>query len=175
MSSYVFKALLTLADERETEKFQDLNRSIRACDAILKSVEAYLTAFQNDLGTVSTEIETLQNRSTGLSRKLENRKAAEQRLGPIVEDIAIAPVTVRKITDGDVNDTWMKALREVDTKAKSMELRSDSSIRAIKDIKPEIDKLITKVGPQHLEWKIIADISRPSSGLENTLLRVLSH
>jgi len=61
-------------DEREKGKFQDLHRSIKACDEVLKSVESYLYSFQTDLGVVSAEIETLQNRSTMLNKRLENRR-----------------------------------------------------------------------------------------------------
>jgi hypothetical protein len=85
-------------DEREKGKFQDLHRSIniclrgltdatprdmngyvgslsmQACGEVLKSVESYLYSFRADLGVVSADIETLQNRSTHLNKRLENRK-----------------------------------------------------------------------------------------------------
>lgn len=51
---------------------------------------------------------------------------------------------MRKITDGDVNDAWLKALKEVDIKAKTIEARKNSGIRAIKDVEPELEKLLNK-------------------------------
>ena len=95
-------------DERDKVKFEDLHRSIRACDDVLNSVEINLTKFQNDLGAVSAEIETLQARSTALSIRLENRKVVEKGLGPIVEEITISPAVVRKISEGMIDEAWVK-------------------------------------------------------------------
>lgn len=57
---------LSLVDdfEKEKDKFEDLHKSILECDEVLQSVETYLTSFQADLANVSSEIESLQNRST---------------------------------------------------------------------------------------------------------------
>src|SRR5436190_3832168 len=74
------RANASVTDERDRAHFEDLHRSIRACDDVLSSVEINLTNFQNDLGIVSAEIETLQARSTALSIRLENRKAVERGL-----------------------------------------------------------------------------------------------
>src|SRR3954469_12759153 len=80
--------LMVFADDKEKDKFEDLHKSILACDEVLKSVETYLTNFQTDLAAVSAEIESLQNRSIALNTKLQNRKVVEKLLGPAVEDIS---------------------------------------------------------------------------------------
>ncbi|KAF8455026.1 Sac2 family-domain-containing protein [Kalaharituber pfeilii] len=131
--------------EREKDKFLDLHRSVKACDEVLKSVGSYLSSFQTDLGLVSAEIETLQTRSQVLNQKLENRKTVEKLLGPIVEDIALAPHIVRKIAEGEVNDSWMKALKETEQKMKSVEALDQSTIKAVQDVKPELERLTNKV------------------------------
>ncbi|PWW74393.1 Vps52-domain-containing protein [Tuber magnatum] len=127
--------------EREKGKFQDLHRSIKACDEVLRSVESYLYSFQTDLGVVSAEIETLQNRSTMLNRRLENRRGVEKLLGPVVEDVALSPNVVKRIIDGDVNDSWMKGLQEVDAKMKAIATLDTKKVRATKDVKPELERL----------------------------------
>ena len=58
--------------EKEKNRFDDLHKSILACDEVLKSVETYLTSFRADLAAVSSEIEHLQDRSTALNNKLQN-------------------------------------------------------------------------------------------------------
>ncbi|RPB28946.1 Vps52-domain-containing protein [Terfezia boudieri ATCC MYA-4762] len=131
--------------EKEKDKFHDLHRSVKACDEVLKTVESYLSSFQTDLGLVSAEIETLQTRSQALNRRLENRKAVEKILGPIVEDIALAPHVVRKIAEGEINDSWIKALQEAEQKIKSVEARDPENIKAIQDVKPELDRITNKV------------------------------
>ncbi|KAH8597255.1 Sac2 family-domain-containing protein [Bisporella sp. PMI_857] len=137
----------TVADyDREKEKFEDLHRSIRACDDVLNSVEINLTSFQNDLALVSAEIETLQARSTALNVRLENRKMVENGLGPIVEEISIAPAVVRKIVEGVIDEAWVKALAEVEKRSKAIDAKSNElrNIKGFKDLKPLLENLINK-------------------------------
>lgn len=119
----------------------------QACDNVLRSVEVSLTSFQNDLGAVSAEIETLQARSAALSTKLENRKIVEKLLRPVIEDICIAPAVVKTISEGPIDIDWIKALDELEKRAKAIENRINGSetIRAISDVKPLLDDLTSKV------------------------------
>jgi vacuolar protein sorting-associated protein 52 len=114
---------------------------------VLKSVEISLAGFQRDLGVVSTEIETLQTRSTALNTRLENRKVVEALLGPAVEEISIAPAVVKSISDGQIDDNWLKALTELQKRIKIIEGKSNASesIKAVSDIKPLLEGLTTKV------------------------------
>jgi vacuolar protein sorting-associated protein 52 len=136
-----------MTDQRDKAKFEDLHRSIRACDDVLNSVEINLTKFQNDLGAVSAEIETLQARSTALSIRLENRKVVEKGLGPIVEEITVSPAVVRKISEGMIDEAWIKALGEVDKRSKSLDLKSKEqrNIKGINDLRPLLIHLVDKV------------------------------
>ncbi|KAF2401651.1 Sac2 family protein [Trichodelitschia bisporula] len=131
---------------REKDKFEDLHRSISACDNILSSVETYLTNFQSDLGSVSSEIETLQSRSTTLNQRLENRRVVEKLLGPTVEEISLSPAIVRKIAEGPIDESWIKALQELDKRTKVIEakLKDGSKLKAVEDLKPLLDDLNNK-------------------------------
>ena len=132
--------------EKEKNKFEDLHKSILACDEVLKSVETYLTSFQADLATVSDEIETLQNRSTALNNKLQNRRAVEKVLGPEVESLVIPPPVVRKITEGTVDETWVKALDELEKRSRSIDvkLKEGKDIKAVQEVRPFVDELSAK-------------------------------
>jgi vacuolar protein sorting-associated protein 52 len=132
--------------EREKDKFENLHKSILACDEVLKSVETYLTSFRADLAAVSSEIEHLQDRSTALKNKLQNRKAVEKVLGPEVEAFVIPPAVVRKITEGAVDEGWVKALEELEKRSKAIESKSKDGrdIKAAQDIKPFINDISTK-------------------------------
>jgi hypothetical protein len=132
--------------EKERDKFEDLHKSILACDEVLKSVETYLTSFQADLAAVSTEIESLQNRSTNLHNRVENRRAVEKILGPEVEALSIPPVVVRKIVEGAVDENWLKALHELEKRSKSLDNRQKEGkeIQAANDVRPLIDDISTK-------------------------------
>ncbi|KAF2472896.1 Vps52-domain-containing protein [Lindgomyces ingoldianus] len=132
--------------DKEKDKFEDLHKSILACDEVLKSVEAYLTNFQSDLGAVSSEIESLQNRSIALNTKLENRKVVEKLLGPAVEDISISPAVVKKIAEGPVDEGFLRALAELEKRSKTTNAKAKEQpdVKALTDIKPLIDDLTDK-------------------------------
>ncbi|EPE26118.1 hypothetical protein GLAREA_02030 [Glarea lozoyensis ATCC 20868] len=132
--------------EREKSKFEELHKSIQACDDVLNTVELNLTSFQNDLAAVSMEIETLQARSTALSFRLENRKVVENGLGPIVEEISVSPAVVRKIVDGAIDEAWVRALAEVEKRSKALDTKSNEhrNIKGIADLRPLLDNLVKK-------------------------------
>ncbi|KAI9824419.1 MAG: hypothetical protein M1832_001954 [Thelocarpon impressellum] len=135
-------------DEFEKEKlnFEELHLSILGCDSVLQSVERYLASFQNDLGVVSAEIETLQTRSALMNTRLDNRKTVEQLLGPAIEDFSISPAVVRKISEGPVDDNWVVALAEVERRSTAVEakLKGQPNLKAIEDMKPLLDNLIRR-------------------------------
>ncbi|KAK5138582.1 hypothetical protein LTR08_000170 [Meristemomyces frigidus] len=132
--------------EKEKDKFEGLHESISACDEVLKSVETYLTNFRADLAAVSSEIEHLQDRSTTLNNKLDNRKAVEKVLGPEVEAFAIPPSVVRKIVEGTVDDAWVKALEDFEKRAKAIEAKTKDGkdIKAAQNLQPFINDVSTK-------------------------------
>ncbi|KAF2101871.1 Sac2 family protein [Rhizodiscina lignyota] len=128
--------------DKEKDKFDDLHRSILACDEVLKSVETYLTGFQADLGAVSAEIETLQSRSMALNTKLENRRVVEKLLGPSVEEFSLSPALVRKISEGPIDEGWIRALADLEKRSKVINGKSDDrDIKAVSDLKPLLKDL----------------------------------
>lgn len=132
--------------ERDKAKFEELHRSIRACDDILSSVESNLTSFRNDLAAVSADIESLQARSTALNVRLENRKAVEKALGPIVEELSVSPMIVSKISEGHIDEAWVKILAEVDKRATAQKKSSQQTqSKALADVGPLLEKLVLKV------------------------------
>jgi hypothetical protein len=149
-----------LTVERDKAKFEDLHQSIRACDDVLNSVEINLTSFQNDLATVSAEIETLQARSTALSVRLENRKLVKSGLGPIVEEISVSPAVVKKIVEGMIDEAWVRALAEVEKRSKAMDVKSKEqrNIKGVRDLKPLLENLVNKVRQPEVSKKEAADI-----------------
>ncbi|KAK1594429.1 Vps52/Sac2 family protein [Colletotrichum navitas] len=136
------------AEEFETSKaqFEDLHRSIAACDGVLSSVETNLTSFRNDLAAVSADIESLQSRSTALNVRLDNRKAVEKAFGPVVEELSVSPQVVSKISEGHIDDTWVKMLAEVDKRATAYKKNvvNQGNSKAWSDLGPLLDKLTMK-------------------------------
>ncbi|KAI0575252.1 Vps52 / Sac2 family protein [Pyrenophora tritici-repentis] len=145
--------------DKDKDKFEDLHKSILACDQVLKSVEANLTNFQSDLEAVSAEIESLQNRSIALNTKLENRKVVEKLLGPAVEDISISPAIVRKIAEGPVDDSFIAALAEIEKRGKTIndKARNHPDLMAVQDVKPLLNDL-THRAIERIRDHIVAQI-----------------
>ncbi|ELR04452.1 hypothetical protein VC83_09534 [Pseudogymnoascus destructans] len=130
--------------EIDKARFEDLHQSIRACNDILNSVELNLTSFQNDLGDVSAEIETLRARSTTLSSRIENRKVVELGLTPVVEDITVSQTIVKTISEGDIDESWIVALNVVGKWSKALNAKAIEAhnIKSITDLKPLRDQLV---------------------------------
>ncbi|UPX10129.1 Vacuolar protein sorting-associated protein 52 [Ascochyta rabiei] len=159
MSVHTYSAQSVEEYDKEKDKFEDLHKSIIACDEVLKSVETYLTNFQADLEAVSAEIESLQNRSIALNTKLENRKTVEKLLGPAVEDISISPAVVRKIAEGPVDEGFVRALGEIEKRSKIINARAKEQpdLGALSDIKPLLDNL-TNRAVERIRDYIVAQI-----------------
>lgn len=62
-----------------------------------------------------------------------------------MEDIALSPRVIRKIVEGEVNDSWVKALKEADRKMKAIEVLDATKVKAAQDVKPELERLTHKV------------------------------
>jgi len=133
-------------DERDKAKYEELHRSIQACDDILSSVESNLTSFRNDLAAVSADIESLQARSSALNVRLENRKAVEKILGPIIEDLSVSPMVVQKIAEGHIDEAWVRILADLDRRATAQKKNNQQpESKALADVGPLIEKLVLKV------------------------------
>jgi hypothetical protein len=68
-------------------------------------------------------------------------------LGPVVEEISVSPTVVRKIVDGPIDEAWVRALAEVDKRAKSLDSKAKENrdIKGISDLKPLLESLVHKV------------------------------
>ncbi|KAK9494836.1 Sac2 family-domain-containing protein [Lipomyces doorenjongii] len=136
--------------KEEIERFKDLHASIQKCDSVLASVEDYLSHFQHDLGLISSEIETLQNRSIFLNRRLENRKELESRLSGLIEDLFIPPYVIHNIVEGEIGSQWISTIEILSTRLKRMELfksevqNINASVALINEIEPVLRMLADK-------------------------------
>jgi hypothetical protein len=65
-------------------------------------MEELLGKFQTDLGQVSDEIRQLQVQSQTMSTKLKNRRAAENKLGAFVEQMAVPEDLINSVLDAEV-------------------------------------------------------------------------
>jgi hypothetical protein len=96
---------------------------------------------------VSSEIESLQSRSTALNTKLENRRVVEKLLGPAVEDLSLSPGIIRMIAECPIDEAWIKALAELEKRSKAVDARvkEQKKMQALEDLVPLLENLTNKV------------------------------
>ena len=75
-------------------KFLQTKKYSKICDDILANMETLLGGFQSDLGSISSEIQVLQDKSLSLSTKLRNRKVVQAELGNFLDELVIPPELV---------------------------------------------------------------------------------
>ena len=88
----------------------------------------------------------------------------EKGLGPVVEELSVSPVVVSKISEGHIDEAWVKVLIEVDKRATTLKkspLQANS--KALSDIGPLLDKLLLKVTTSSKSIKVPANFIRRSS------------
>lgn len=81
--------------------------------------------------------------------RLENRRAVEKGLGPLVEELSVSPHVVSKIAEGPIDEAWLKVLAEVDKRGeayKKVTNGGQGQSRAAADLGPLLEKLTLKVG-----------------------------
>ncbi|CAN1190356.1 Vacuolar protein sorting-associated protein 52 A [Linum perenne] len=130
---------------KESDNLVSLHDQIRDCDSILSQMETLLSGFQTEIGSISSDIKILQEKSMDMGLQLKNRKVAESKLAKFVEDIIIPPRMVDVIVDAEVNDEYLSTLEVLSKKLKFV--KDDQLIKsskALKDVQPELDKLRQK-------------------------------
>jgi vacuolar protein sorting-associated protein 52 len=84
-----------------------------------------------------------------MNTKLENRKVVEKLLGPSVEDLSLSPAVVRKISDGTVDEAWIRALAELEKRHNAVEIKKkehQTPLKAMEDLVPLLENLTNRVG-----------------------------
>ncbi|KAK6126979.1 hypothetical protein DH2020_039280 [Rehmannia glutinosa] len=130
---------------KESDNLVSLHDQIHDCDTILSQMEKLLSGFQVEIGSISSDIKILQEKSLDMGLKLKNRKAAESKLAKFVEDIIVPPRMIDIIVDGEVNEEYMRTLEILSKKLKFVEVDATvKTSKALNDVQPELEKLRQK-------------------------------
>ncbi|KAJ0829431.1 putative cullin repeat-like-containing domain superfamily [Helianthus debilis subsp. tardiflorus] len=139
----------------ESDNLVSLHDQIRDCDIILSQMETLLGGFQVEIGSISSDIKILQEKSLDMGLKLKNRKVAESKLAKFVEEIIVPPRMIDIIVDGEVNEEYLRTLEILSKKLKFVEV--DSMVKtsnALKDVQPELERLRQKAISKVFEFMI---------------------
>ncbi|XP_057494357.1 vacuolar protein sorting-associated protein 52 A-like [Actinidia eriantha] len=138
---------------KESDNLVSLHDQIRDCDSILSQMETLLGGFQAEIGSISSDIKILQEKSMDMGLKLKNRKVAESKLAKFVEDIIVPPRMIDIIVDGEVNDEYMRTLEILSKKLKFVEVDPMvKTSKSLKDVQPELERLRQKAVSKAFEF-----------------------
>ncbi|KAL6997171.1 Vacuolar protein sorting-associated protein 52 [Sarracenia purpurea var. burkii] len=116
-------------------------------------METILGGFQAEIGSISSDIKILQEKSMDMGLKLKNRKVAESKLAKFVEDIIVPPRMIDILVDGEVNDEYMRTLEILSKKLKFVEVDPMvKTSKALKDVQPELERLRQKAVSKVFEF-----------------------
>ena len=91
-----------------------LREELEACDAVLGALQEMLLGFQADLGGLSGDIRSLQDKSRSLGIQLRNRRRAEEGLREFLQHTVIAPHLAQTICRGPINEQFQTYVYELD-------------------------------------------------------------
>ncbi|PFX27268.1 Vacuolar protein sorting-associated protein 52-like [Stylophora pistillata] len=104
---------------------------------------------KEDLGSISSEIQTLQEQSLSMNIKLKNRQAIKGELSQFVGEIAIPPSMVSHICDTPVTEqAFIEQLHELHHKIDFAKEQSFKGALSVNDVGDELEKLKSKFEEQ---------------------------
>ncbi|CAH4005111.1 vacuolar protein sorting-associated protein 52 homolog isoform X1 [Pieris brassicae] len=130
---------------KESENIGSLHNQIEECDGILERMENMLLVFQNDLGSISNEIISLQKRSVNMSIQLSNRQGLKGPLSSFIEDIAVSETLIFGINNLPITDKeFMIQLAILNQKLNFVKEQDFKETKACHDVKDVLEKLKIK-------------------------------
>ncbi|KAJ8729382.1 hypothetical protein PYW08_000963 [Mythimna loreyi] len=130
---------------KESENIASLHNQIEDCDGILAKMESMLMVFQNDLGSISNEIISLQKRSVSMSVQLSNRQVLKGPLSTFIEDMAVSETLIFGINNVPVTDKeFMVQLAILNQKLNFVKEQDFKETKACHDVKDVLEKLKIK-------------------------------
>ncbi|XP_064474251.1 vacuolar protein sorting-associated protein 52 homolog isoform X2 [Ornithodoros turicata] len=126
----------------ESLNIASLHNQIVACDQILEHMEKMLKTFQEDLGSISQEILTLQQQSVSMNIRLKNRQAVRGQLSQFVDDIVVPNSMINRILETPVTEKeFLEQLYVLDHKISFVKEQSFRDFRSCQDVKEILDGL----------------------------------
>jgi len=153
---------------QESENLANLHMQIRGCDEVLGKMEASLGSFQHELGKVSSEIQSLQARSSGLNVRAENRKNVEAGLARYIDGAAVSPALIHAVTESEVSEAYMAFVLQLRRKCEFVETDSAKAVLSTASVAPVLEKLRVKATERIRIFLLtkIAALGRPKTNFQ---------
>eukprot|EP00057_Strongylocentrotus_purpuratus_P020269 XP_011674743.1 PREDICTED: vacuolar protein sorting-associated protein 52 homolog [Strongylocentrotus purpuratus] len=130
---------------KESQNIASLHNQITACDTILERMEQMLNGFQSDLGSLSAEIQTLQEQSIAMNVKLKNRQAVRGELSQFVDEMAVNERMINIVLEAPVTDRqFLEQLHELNHKIRFVKEQAFKDALSCRDVEDILEKLKLK-------------------------------
>ncbi|XP_033335141.1 vacuolar protein sorting 52 [Megalopta genalis] len=130
---------------KESENIASLHNQIAACDNILEKMELMLKSFQSDLGSISSEILSLQRKSVAMSQQLSNRQTIRGPLSQFIEDMTVSEALIAGIMDSPVTEKeFLTQLQTLNHKIHFVKEQTFKEAKSCLDVKDILEKLKVK-------------------------------
>lgn len=130
---------------KESQNIASLHNQISACDQILERMEMMLLGFQSDLGSISSEILSLQRKSISMSQELANRQAIRGQLSQFIDDMVVPESLITGILDCNVTDKdFLGHLQVLNHKLSFVKEQSFKESKSCWDVRDILEKLKIK-------------------------------
>ncbi|KAJ8335270.1 hypothetical protein SKAU_G00409090 [Synaphobranchus kaupii] len=162
---------------KESQNIASLHNQITACDSILERMEGMLSGFQNDLSSISSEIQTLQQQSVSMNVRLKNRQAVRSHLSQLVDELVVPGAMISVILESAVTEQeFLEQLHELNNKINFAKELSFRETLACSDIQDIVDRLKIKAVTKIREFILqkIYSFRKPMTNYQipqNTLLK----
>ena len=133
-----------------------LHNQISSCDGILARMENLLLSFQTDLGSISSEILSLQQESVDMNLRLKNRQSVRGELSQFVDDLVVTEQLITTIMETPVSEQqFLEQLQVLDHKIEFLKEQSFREARAAQDVKDVLEKLKIKAVAKIREYFLL--------------------
>lgn len=130
---------------KESQNIASLHNQIASCDKILERVEEMLLDFQKDLGSISSEILTLQKKSITMTQQLSNRQAVRGQLSQFIDDMAVSETLINCILECPVTEKeFLSQLTILNYKINFVKEQCFNESASCTDVKEILEKLKIK-------------------------------
>ena len=129
----------------QSQNIASLHNQIVECDQLLGRMENMLLSFQSDLGSISSEILSLQQQSVQMNIKLKNRQSIRGELTQFVDEMAVPEEMILTIMETPVHEAaFLEQLQNLEHKINFLKEQSFRDARSCTDVKDIVDKLKIK-------------------------------
>jgi aromatic ring-cleaving dioxygenase len=151
----------------EADRLATLHKQIQEFDRVLAGMQDVLSGFQNQLGNISGEINSLQEQSVKMNQKLKNRKIAKGQLGEFIEAVVLPPDFIKSIYTMDVTNEGYGNLLNMLSK-KRIQLSKLVQSKASAEAAPNLNELTLEAVAKVYKFlqDLIVELQTPKTNIQ---------